>query len=52
MCPSVTVLADDLIEGDEKFEVKLALVTNGPSLRLGNSITAVTLTDNDGTDKL
>ena len=48
MCPSLTVLADDVIEGEENFTVGLALVTSGASLTVGNSALSVTLTDNDG----
>lgn len=48
MCPSLTVLADDVIEGEENFTVRLDLVTSGASLRMGNSALSVTLTDDDG----
>lgn len=48
MCPSLTVLADDMIEGEENFTVRLALVSSGASLRIGNSTLLVTLTDDDG----
>lgn len=41
--------ADDLVELEENFVVQLALETQGGNiLRLGNSVTAVTLTDNNG----
>ena len=48
MCHSLTVLADDMIEGEENFTVGLALVTPGASLTVGNNVLTVTLTDKDG----
>ena len=48
MCSSVTVLEDDMIEGEEDFSITLTLVTTRTSLSLGNSATNVTLVDNDG----
>lgn len=49
MCASVSVNSDNLVEFDEDFTITLSLVTFGASLHLGNSVSAVTLTDSDGT---
>ena len=48
MCPTITILADDLVEGEEEFTVFLTLVTTRKSLSLGNNVTKVTLSDDDG----
>jgi hypothetical protein len=49
LCTPVTAVADQLIEcGVETFTVVMALATAGASLSLGNNITAVTLTEDDG----
>ena len=48
MCPSVSILSDEAVEGVEDFTLRLALVTSGTSLSLGNSATAVSITDIDG----
>jgi hypothetical protein len=48
MCSSVTILEDNVIEGEEDFSVTLALVTTASSLSLGNSVTNITLADDDG----
>lgn len=48
MCSSVTVLEDDVVEGEEDFRTTLSLVTTRTSLTLGNSATNVTLADDDG----
>lgn len=49
MCTSVTANTDDLVEPEEYFMIELALVTPaGSSLRLGNTESAVTITDSDG----
>jgi hypothetical protein len=47
-CASLTANADDLVEGEEGFTVALAISTLGASFRLGNAVTAVTITDADG----
>ena len=48
MCTSVSANSDNLVEFEEDFTILLSLVTFGASLNLGNSSSAVTLTDNDG----
>lgn len=45
MCASVTILFDNVMEDDELFTLMLGQVTVADSLRLGNAITAVNLTD-------
>ena len=52
VCVNVTLLTDQLVECEEDFTVVLALDTVGDSVSLGNSSTAVTLLDSDGTDIL
>ena len=49
MCVSVAVYADDLIESEEDFLVRLALVSpsEGSFLSLGNNETVVELLDSD-----
>lgn len=48
MCSSISILSDNITEFEEDFIVKLALVTAGENLSLGNNITAVTHIDDDG----
>lgn len=49
MCESVVANSDRLVESEENFKVQLALGTlGGSNLRLGNSLTAITLTDSNG----
>lgn len=48
MCASVAVNSDNLVEFEENFTVKLALVTAGASLGLGSNTSTITLTDSDG----
>lgn len=49
LCASVTTSSDDQVESDENFTVDLALLTQtGTSFSLGNSETAILLTDNEG----
>ena len=46
----MTANSDDLVEIEENFVIQLALETlGGSNLRLGNSVTAVALIDNNGT---
>lgn len=45
MCTSVTILFDNVKEDDELFTVMLGLVSVPDSLRLGNAVTIVNLTD-------
>lgn len=48
MCVSVPVFADGLVECEEKFNILFDLITTGTSISRGNSVTAVTLIDNEG----
>ena len=48
-CANVTLVADSMVECQEEFTVELTLDTVKGSLSLGNSQTAVTLMDDDGT---
>lgn len=45
MCTSVTILFDNMMEENELFTVSLSLETVTDSLRLGNDLTEVNLTD-------
>jgi hypothetical protein len=48
MCTSVTVNSDYLVEAEEYFTVRLALVSSGTSFILGNATSTITLIDSDG----
>ena len=45
-CINVTIIDDSEIEGDETFTV--TLTTSSPAVTLGNAVTTITITDNDG----
>ena len=45
-CIDVTIMDDSEMEGDETFTV--ALTTSSPVVTLGNAVTTITITDNDG----
>ena len=49
MCATVTVNSDDFVELEEYFSLILNLESAEKSLRLGNNVSAVTLTDSDCT---
>ena len=42
---SISILEDQMVEGDETFNVTL---TPSPGLTLDNNVVAITITDNDG----
>ncbi len=46
LCVNITILDDNLIEGDELFTVRLTLITPTLSLGLGN--TDITIMDDEG----
>lgn len=48
LCSSLIVLPDNVTELEENFFIVLNLLTEGDSLSLGNNITHVTHTDDDG----
>ena len=45
-CIDVTIMDDSEMEGDETFTV--TLTTSSPAVTLGNAVTTITITDNDG----
>ena len=45
-CIAVTIIDDREMEGDETFTVTLA--TSSSAVTLGNAVTTITITDNDG----
>ena len=45
-CVSVTIIDDGALELDKTFTV--TLTTSDPAVILGNDITTITITDNDG----
>ena len=45
-CIAVTIIDDSAMEGDETFTV--TLTTSSPHVTLGNAVTTITITDNDG----
>ena len=45
-CVNITITDDDIFEGDETFTVGLTVNTSG--VMEGNTITAITITDNEG----
>lgn len=49
MCFPVEVVSDNKAEGEEEFSITITMVTAGASLSLGNNVTTVILTDDDGT---
>lgn len=49
LCSSVTILPDNVTETEETFSVILKLVGDVDSIRLGNNVTRVVHTDDDGT---
>jgi hypothetical protein len=49
LCTSVSATSDGLIESEEYFTINLALVTKaGENFRLGNTETAVIISDKEG----
>lgn len=49
VCASVVANSDDLVEFEEDFIIQLTMETlGGSNLRIGNSVTAITLTDDNG----
>ena len=49
ICSSVGIHSDNVTELEENFMIVMELVTVGASLNLGNNVTHVTHTDDDGT---
>ena len=47
-CVNVTVLADAMVECEERFTLELILQTSGDSLSSGNNSTSIILADSDG----
>ena len=45
-CSGITIVDDAVLEGNQTFTVRL--ITLDPDVMLGNSITTVTIVDNDG----
>lgn len=48
-CTPITTNADLLVECEEDFSVTMTLVTQCPSIQLGNDMISVTLLDSNGT---
>ena len=46
MCVNITILDDTALEGNQSFT--LTLTTSDPDVVLGNNVTIITITDNDG----
>lgn len=46
-CASLSAVTDNLIEGDEEFDLMLVLVAPGGSLNLENSATSIIIKDVD-----
>ena len=48
-CLNVSIIDDDTaLEGDETFTVTLTLLTTGLGVTTGNTMTTITITDNEG----
>ena len=47
-CLTVSITDDNMVECDEQFTVSLTLNTEGDSLSTGNTLTTVTIMDDDG----
>ena len=47
-CLNITINEDTLIEGNETFSVMLTLISTELGVTMGNSITTVTILDNEG----
>ena len=48
ICANLTLVADNLVEGEENFMITLELKTSNEILRVGNAATVVSITDIDG----
>ena len=45
VCVNITLLDDEALEGNQTFTVTL---TTNPEVELGNDVTTITITDDDG----
>ena len=47
-CSNITINEDTLVEGSETFSVMLTLISMELGVTMGNSVTTVTILDNEG----